>query len=285
MSSPQLPIRYYYSLAEAAKELGCTENDLIHWGATQQIELVARLPIFQEGAETYPATDISYSFEIQRNSQNAYQTEKYFPETICFACLYNFDLSALEALDEVRVYTAYKIYEFSNHLGFTAFTTEEIVQKHFNLQGKEKGFNKLKINPEIDKLIYTHPFFEIWLRNDYCELNDISDNYLMINKQSLYIVSEEIQRLKNNTELTPIQLKLMAINKKPQPVSIQHRENLMRQIRANGLHPLELTQGKGGKAGSKSQLNSILVPDTMTISQFEKTWESAMRDQVIQYKK
>ncbi len=71
---------------------------------------------------------------------------------------------------------------------------------------------------------------------------------------------------------------------RPTPISSQHRENLLRRIKAEGLDALQLTAGKGGKSGSKAQIKALLVPNIMTNSQFEKTWESAMRDQVIQYK-
>ena len=285
MSELKLPIRYYYSLSEAAKELGCTENDLVHWGATQQIELAARLPIFQDGIETFPATDIFYSFVFQRNGKTIRQTEKLFPETICLACLYSYDLSALEVLDEIRVYTAYQIYEFSTNRGFSAETVETIVQNHFNRQAKNIGFNCLKINHQTDKLEYTNPFFEIWLNDSYCEANNLSDGCLTIKKENLCVVTEEIQRLKNNTELTPEQLEIMVLKStRPKLISSQHRENLLRRIKAEGLDALQLTAGKGGKSGSKAQIKALLVPNTMTNSQFDKTWESAMRDQVIQYK-
>ena len=73
--------------------------------------------------------------------------------------------------------------------------------------------------------------------------------------------------------------------KRPTSIVEQHRNNLLQQIRANGLDPQNLVEGKGGKAGSKAQLKSLLVPHTMTDNQFKKTWESAMFEQVIQYKK
>lgn len=73
--------------------------------------------------------------------------------------------------------------------------------------------------------------------------------------------------------------------KRPTPISMQHRENLLRKIKSNNLDPLQLTEGKGGKAGDKAQLKELLVPNTMTKSQFKTTWENAMADKVIQYKK
>lgn len=42
MDNPKLPPRLYYSLSQAAKELGCTEEYLLHLGATNRLELVLR---------------------------------------------------------------------------------------------------------------------------------------------------------------------------------------------------------------------------------------------------
>ena len=73
--------------------------------------------------------------------------------------------------------------------------------------------------------------------------------------------------------------------KRPNLVSEQHRENLLKKITSNNLDPLQLTQGKGGKAGDKARLRKWLVHGTMSDSVFENTWEKAMADKVIQYKK
>lgn len=286
MSTPHLPTRYYYSLSEAAEELGCRESDILHWGATGQMEIAIRLPLFQDNSETYPATKVSYTFKYQRNDEGIYQHAEHFPDIICLACIYSYDISALEVLDSIDVHNSYKLYEFSNHRGLTALTVDDIVQNHFNPDKKKQRFNDIGINTSTDKLIYSNPFFEIFLNDDYCESYNTSNDWIKINKYDLYVLSNEIKRVKNNTGVTPEQSRIMMFDcSRPKTVSLQHRENLMRQIRANGLNPLELTEGKGGKAGSKSQLKSILVTDTMTDSQFEKTWESAMRDKVIQYKK
>ena len=285
MNELKLPIRYYYSLSEAAKELGCTENDLIHWGATQQIELAARLPYFQENGDRAPTVEISYQFKFEKNGEQKLEFAEYTPEEICFACLYSYDISALEVLDRVQITGSYKIYEFTSWMGFTSITAEEAAQSYFNKQKSNRGFNRLKINPETDSLIYTINFFELSLNPVYCELNNISEGFLTIKKENLYVVTEEIQRLKNNTELTPEQLKIMVLKStRPKLISSQHRANLLRRIKAEGLDALQLTAGKGGKSGSKAQIKALLVPNTMTNSQFDKTWESAMRDQVIQYK-
>jgi hypothetical protein len=73
--------------------------------------------------------------------------------------------------------------------------------------------------------------------------------------------------------------------KRPTPVSKQHRANLLQKITSNNLDPLQLAGGKSGKAGDKAKLREWLVPNTMTPSQFKTTWENAMADKVIQYKK
>ena len=72
---------------------------------------------------------------------------------------------------------------------------------------------------------------------------------------------------------------------RPTTISNQHRANLLRTIKAEGLDALQLVEGKYGKAGSKAQLKSLLVPNHMTESQFKNTWERAKADEVIQYKK
>lgn len=40
----ELPERIYYRLSEAADILGCKEDDLLHWGATSQTELITVIP-------------------------------------------------------------------------------------------------------------------------------------------------------------------------------------------------------------------------------------------------
>jgi hypothetical protein len=72
---------------------------------------------------------------------------------------------------------------------------------------------------------------------------------------------------------------------RPATVSEQHLKNLLTKITSNNLDPLQLTEGRGGRAGDKAQLREWLVPATMTASVFEKTWQSAMRDKAIQYEK
>lgn len=104
MSSSHFPTRYFYSLHEAAEELGCSESDILHWGATGQMEIAFRLPIFQDNSETYPATAVSYSFKFQRNDEGIYQQAEHFPDIMCLACLYPYDISALEILDSINVH-------------------------------------------------------------------------------------------------------------------------------------------------------------------------------------
>ena len=72
---------------------------------------------------------------------------------------------------------------------------------------------------------------------------------------------------------------------RPTPISDQHRKNLLQKITSNNLDPLQLTQGRGGKKGDKSRLREWLIHSTMSNSVFENTWEKAMADKVIQYKK
>ena len=139
---------------------------------------------------------------------------------------------------------------------------------------QERLKNKWRENGRPETIEFKFDFYDE--SNWYPSPSIPNDAVLCIRK------SEIVRFIETQKEPTSDQ---QTLTQRPTPISDQHRENLMQQIRANGLEPLELTEGKGGKAGSKSQLKSILVPDTMTNSQFEKTWESAMRDKEIQYKK
>lgn len=97
------------------------------------------------------------------------------------------------------------------------------------------------------------------------------------------ITREELERFKQ-TQSEPTSQP----QDKPQratPISDQHRENLLRQIRANGYNALELPMWKAGKPSIKSEMRELLVPDTMTADVFKKTWERASNDKIIQYKK
>ena len=67
-------------------------------------------------------------------------------------------------------------------------------------------------------------------------------------------------------------------------IKLTKKYNLLKKITSNDLDPLQLTEGKGGKAGDKARLRELLVPETMTPSQFKTTWENATADKVIQYK-
>ena len=127
----------------------------------------------------------------------------------------------------------------------------------------------LKTIRKIEKIASKANFIEIQRYIDDVCVADLGYTKAELN---MFIESQIITTTDNSQQIA-----------RPTPIASQHRENLLRRIKAEGLDALQLTAGKGGKSGSKAQIKALLVPNTMTNSQFEKTWESAMRDQVIQY--
>ena len=241
MNELKLPIRYYYSLSEAAKELGCTENDLIHWGATQQIEMLA-----------FPKMDWHGFTSVQLEDREKWQR---VPFDNVFVVLVSAEIQDIELYKQVQIKAFEDGYVFTNDgFGLLSDSLKQIDDKKYRL------IHYFSLNPT----------------GEY-DIDGVN-----VTRKSLYISASEVNRIKDGSTIDA-NIKNV-ISKRPVQISSQHRENLLRRIKAEGLDALQLTAGKGGKSGSKAQIKALLVPNTMTNSQFDKTWESAMRDQVIQYK-
>ena len=100
MNELKLPIRYYYSLSEAAKELGCTENDLIHWGATQQIEMLA-----------FPKMDWHGFTSVQLEDREKWQR---VPFDNVFVVLVSAEIQDIELYKQVQIKAFEDGYVFTN---------------------------------------------------------------------------------------------------------------------------------------------------------------------------
>lgn len=253
----------YYSVDEVGLILEITAETVLHYGATDRLEIVSIIPNTDKhswsllGSYAYKFPNKNGDFSVIKETLEVHDVE--------FVSVDSYSLFCLETGRNATL----------------PFTT-----KAYTI--REDTWGSCALTPMRFAEICA-PFMADGVDIDYCcpwfSINEIKnqEKQMPVKKNNLFVMKHELDRfIQSQKEPTD------QPQDKPQratPISDQHRENLLRQIRANGYNALELPMWKAGKPSIKSEMRELLVPDTMTADVFNKTWERASNDKIIQYKK
>lgn len=223
LDNPKLPPRLYYSLPQAAKELGCNEEYLLHLGVTNRLELVIR------------SHDLVGAFPSKMGQANLWATGR--PTATfhnCLLCLNRYNIEEIEngELGECDIFTDAYIPDLG-----TTFCADDIAE----LQRIKNGGH--------DFIVYA----ALATNDDPKTVKEspLKPTPLEYSAKTVFVRREELLRLKEGkplepTKETPPEIARM-LHKEPAP---KQRNSYLRTIDAlsRALTGSDLTEPKAAES-------------------------------------